>query len=190
MEKEAAEHRTNILLVDDREENLVALRAVLKDVPANLVSAKSGFEALEEMSRAQFALILMDVNMPEMDGFETAKLLRSRPTTKHTPIIFITAAHIDELDVKLGYDSGAIDYLVKPFNPHILKSKVNVFIELAEYKNEVLRLREIIPICSYCKQIRDDKGYWQQLEAYFSTYGGASFSHGICPDCFEKEFND
>src|SRR5262249_20661729 len=113
-----------ILLVDDRPENLVALEGILEDLGYELVRAGSGREALRRLLDDDFALILLDVQMPEMDGFETARLIRARPRSQHTPIIFITAINQSEAHVARGYAVGAVDYLFKPFNPDVLKAKV------------------------------------------------------------------
>jgi PAS domain S-box-containing protein len=128
----------NILLVDDRHENLVALEAILAPLGENLIFAHSGEEALRKLLQHDVAVILMDVQMPELDGFETANLIKQRERTKSIPIIFLTAISKDEQHVFRGYSAGAFDYLFKPFNPEVLRSKVAVFIDLYR-KNEQLR---------------------------------------------------
>jgi CheY-like chemotaxis protein len=120
----------SLLLVDDRPENLLALSAVLDSLNQNLVQANSGSEALKHLLNQDFAVILLDVQMPGMDGFETATLIRSRERSQHTPIIFITGLNQNDTHVFKGYSLGAVDYLLKPFDPEILKSKVAVFISL------------------------------------------------------------
>ncbi|ACM20204.1 response receiver sensor histidine kinase response regulator, PAS domain-containing [Geotalea daltonii FRC-32] len=117
----------SILLVDDREENLTALEALLSDMGLDMVKALSGNDALRLALKQDFALVLMDVQMPEMDGFETAELMRSNPKTRHLPIIFVTAGMKDMSYQFKGYDAGAVDYLLKPLEPAILRSKVRVF---------------------------------------------------------------
>ena len=128
----------NVLLVDDRPENLLALEAILEPLTQTLVYAHSGEDALRQLLRHDVAVILLDVQMPELDGFETAQLIRQRERTRHVPIIFVTAISKDEEQVFRGYSAGAVDYVFKPFNPEVLRSKVSVFIELHE-KNEQLR---------------------------------------------------
>lgn len=117
----------DVLVVDDRPENLMAMEAVLADLSVQTHTAKSGLEALGLALKYDFALILLDVQMPEMDGFETAALLRSRKKTQETPIIFITAISKEEGHVFRGYEVGAVDYLFKPIDPLVLKSKVRIF---------------------------------------------------------------
>ncbi len=131
-----------ILIVDDRIENLVALEKTLADLDAEVIRAKSGEEALAALLEHVVALILMDVQMPEMDGFETAALIRSNEDTRHIPIIFVTAISKDQKHVFSGYASGAVDYLFKPLDPDILISKVAVFLELDRQKSIVARTNQ------------------------------------------------
>ena len=130
--------RVNILLVDDQPANLVALEAMLQGLGQNLIKAESGREALRWLLTHEFAVILLDVKMPEMDGFETAQLIRERDKSRHTPILFLTAGDNTQTQVVRGYAVGAVDYLVKPVVPEFVRSKVAVFVELAK-KNELLR---------------------------------------------------
>ena len=127
--------RATVLLVDDRPENLMALEAVLEPLQLNLVAVESGQEALRELLERDFAVILLDVQMPGLDGFETAALIKGRDRTRHVPIIFLTAHETDSSRVFRGYEVGAVDYLRKPFDPTILRSKVRVFVELFEKTN-------------------------------------------------------
>src|SRR5690348_13715152 len=130
--------RVNILMVDDKPANLVALEAMLQGLGQNLIKANSGREALKWLLTHEFAVVLLDVKMPEMDGFETATLIRERDKSRHTPIIFLTAADKSQTQAVRGYAVGAVDYLVKPIVPEFVRSKVAVFVELAK-KNELLR---------------------------------------------------
>ena len=124
------EDQVNILLVDDQPKNLLALESILADNGQTLVKAHSGRAALRHLLETEFAVILLDVQMPEMDGFETASLIRQRDKSRDTPIIFLTALSRSETNVFRGYELGAVDYIFKPFHPEILRSKVNVFVEL------------------------------------------------------------
>ncbi len=128
----------NILLVDDQPANLVALEAMLQGLGQNLVKASSGREALKWLLTNDCAVVLLDVKMPDMDGFETATLIRERDKSRHTPIIFLTAADQSQTQAVRGYAVGAVDYMVKPVVPEFVRSKVAVFVELAR-KNELLR---------------------------------------------------
>ena len=129
----------NILVVDDRDENLMAVEAVLSDPGYRLVRARSGREALKEVLDQDFALILLDVVMPDVDGYETATLIRERPRSRQTPIIFLTANDWGVQHVFRGYNVGAVDYLVKPVPTDVLRSKVAVFVELFN-RQEALRV--------------------------------------------------
>jgi len=124
--------RARVLLVDDEPDNLVALEAVLEPLGQELVRAASGEEALRQLLKGEFAVILLDVRMPGLDGFETAALIKRRERTRHLPIIFVTAISKDTEQVFRGYSEGAVDYLLKPYDPVVLRSKVGVFIELYE----------------------------------------------------------
>src|ERR1700729_3625612 len=126
----AAESRMKILLVDDTPENLVSLEAALAGLGEDLVMAQSGKEALRHLLNDDFAAILLDVKMPEMDGFQTAELIRSRKRSRDIPILFLTGYKSDE-HLFRGYDLGAVDFLFKPIVPEVLRSKVAVFVELA-----------------------------------------------------------
>jgi PAS domain S-box-containing protein len=130
--------RSNILIVDDEPSNLLALEAILEPLQQNLVRAMSGKEALRHTLKDDYAVILLDVQMPEIDGFETAELLRKRTRTRDVPIIFLTAISKDRKFITRGYDVGAVDYLLKPYEPDVLKAKVAVFVELAR-KNDIIR---------------------------------------------------
>ena len=124
--------RPKILLVDDRPENLLALEAILGSLDADLVRANSGEEALRALLRFDFALILLDAQMPGMDGFETAARIKRRTRTKDVPIIFLTAVDKDLSSSYRGYVAGGADYISKPFDPWILRAKVQVFVDLWE----------------------------------------------------------
>ena len=119
-----------VLLVDDRRDNLLALEAILQGLPVQTVGADSGEEALKHLLVDDFALILLDAQMPTMDGFETARHIKRRERTRHVPIIFLTAADRDSHLALRGYAAGAVDYLTKPFDPWVLRAKVSVFVEL------------------------------------------------------------
>jgi CheY-like chemotaxis protein len=134
----------NILMVDDRPQNLMALEAVLGDMGQNLVRANSGREALKHLLDREFALILLDVQMPGLDGYETAALAREREQSRHTPIIFLTAINQSEAQMFKGYSSGAVDYMFKPFVPEVLRAKVSVFVDLYRSTQEVRRQAELL----------------------------------------------
>ncbi|MGN6135453.1 MAG: response regulator, partial [Aureliella sp.] len=135
-----------VLLVDDARANLIALRAILEGGDYDLVDASSGEEALERIEAQEFAVVLLDVRMPGLSGFDVAARIRSNPRTQHTPIIFLTADDIDTAQVEMGYSLGAVDFLLKPLSPIIVQAKVQGFVRLfqetrrARREGELLRL--------------------------------------------------
>jgi len=132
-----SDNKVSILIVDDRPSNLKAFEALLADPEVDLVTALSGNDALLCTLKTDFALVLLDVQMPGMDGFETAEWLRSNPKTSHLPIIFITAGMKEDFHRFKGYEAGAVDYLLKPIQPAVLKSKVKVFCDLARQRHQI-----------------------------------------------------
>jgi response regulator RpfG family c-di-GMP phosphodiesterase len=132
--------RASILLVDDMEDNLVALEAVLGSLNEPLVRARSGEEAMKALLRQKFAVVLLDVRMPGMDGFETASNIKRLDQTKDVPIIFLTGTEADSGYAFRGYATGAADYLTKPFDPWVLRAKVNVFLDLHRKNRQLERL--------------------------------------------------
>jgi PAS domain S-box-containing protein len=162
-EEPTVERRAKILLVDDTADNLVSLEAALSSLGEDLVLASSGKEALRHLLTEDFAAILLDVRMPEMDGFETAELIRSRPRSRQTPILFLTG-YKNEEHLFRGYDLGAVDFLFKPIVPEVLRSKVAVFVELSrsnwklkDQANELRRQAEVLR--------KAERGFRSLLEA-------------------------
>src|SRR5215510_9038142 len=135
------DERANILIVDDLPEKLLVFQSVLEDLGQNLVMVRSGSEALAEVLRREFAVILLDVNMPDIDGLETASLIRQYKKSALTPIIFITA-YADEMQTAKGYSLGAVDYILSPILPEVLRSKVKVFVELHQLQQGTRRMAE------------------------------------------------
>ena len=134
----------NILLVDDRAENLLALEAILETLGQQLIRANSGPEALKKVLETEFAVILLDVQMPGMNGFEVAEIIKSREKSRTIPIIFLSAISKEDAYVFKGYSMGAVDYVFKPFNPDVLKSKVAVFVDLFLKQREIHRQGELL----------------------------------------------
>jgi len=139
--EEPPEIKASILLVDDRADKLMAVEAILSSLGQNIVKARSGKEALRHLLRQEFAVILLDVSMPCMDGFETAAFIRKRSSSEHTPIIFITSINTSENHIARGYSLGAVDYMLTPIVPDILRSKVAVLVDL-QNKSELIRRQE------------------------------------------------
>lgn len=199
-----------LLIVEDNLKNLKVLLGLLKDRGFNLVIAKSGEEALERAGQLLPDVILLDIRMPGMDGFETCRRLKASEMTCEIPIIFMTA--LTDVESKLkGFEVGGVDYVTKPveyqeviarLNAHLTirrlqKSLVEKNAEL-QTKNEQLQqvldqvksLSGLLPICANCKKIRNDQGYWQDVAVYIRDHSEADFTHGICPDCIQKLYPD
>jgi signal transduction histidine kinase len=138
------EERANILLVDDRAENLLALEAIVEPLGQVLVRASSGPEALRRVLETDFAVILLDVQMPGMNGFEVAEIIKSRERSRTIPIIFLSAISKEDAYVFKGYSMGAVDYVFKPFNPDVLRSKVAVFVDLSVKQREIQRQGDLL----------------------------------------------
>ena len=159
----AASVMASILLVDDNEDNLLALEAVLERLGARLVRASSGSHALAAVEREEFALVILDVQMPGMDGFQTARLLNARRAGDPTPIIFLTANIHDQASQLQGYAEGAVDYLVKPFEPAVLRSKVTVFVALFQARKQVALQSAILREHAFEAQRREGEARYQAL---------------------------
>lgn len=142
------------LLVDDRRENLLALEAILQGLPVASVAVESGEAALKQLLVDDFAVILLDAQMPDMDGFETASHIKRRERTRHVPIIFLTAADRDAQLALRGYAVGAVDYLTKPFDPWVLRAKVSVFVELWEKTRQ---------LTAQSQAVREREARWQTV---------------------------
>lgn len=147
--------KPRILIVDDRPENLIALKAVLESPNYEITECNSGPDALKEIYNGDYALAILDVQMPEMDGFETATLIRSKDKTKNLPIIFLSAFLADEEATVKGYQSGAVDYMVKPFSPDILKRKVDFFVSYAPQTRDLQHKKDVQEIYEMFKGVYD-----------------------------------
>lgn len=158
------EKEINILLVDDKPEKLVALESVLTDLGANILKAYSGKEALRLLLKHDFAVILLDVNMPIMDGFETATLIRQRQSSEYTPIIFITALSTSEIYIHKGYGLGAVDFIFSPVVPEVLRAKVAVFVDLLKKSDEIKRQGEQLRLAAEREHQRKLQDTRERLE--------------------------
>jgi len=189
----------NIMIVDDTPANLTVLRRILAEQGYLVRPALSGEIALKTIQADLPDLILLDIVMPGMDGFEVCSKLKAEEKTRDVPIIFISA--LDEIEDKMrAFSEGGVDYISKPFHAEEVLARVKTHlmlyslinslekknIELKMALDEVKQLRGLLPICATCKKIRDDKGYWNILELYIEKHSEASFSHGMCPECTEK----
>lgn len=178
-----------ILVVDDNPQNVQVLAKTLEQENYELAVAMTGKDALDFAAAEEPDLILLDVMMPEMDGYEVCRILKNSTASANVPVIFLTAKREPD-DIVKGFDAGGVDYIIKPFNAHELLARVKTHVELSQARREIMELKGIIPICSNCKNVRNDEGYWQKVETYVESRSDASFSHGVCPDCMEKLYGD
>jgi len=185
-----------ILIVDDIPENISALAIALESEGFDIETAAGGEQALQLVHNDSHDLILLDINMNGIDGFETCLELKKSDATKDIPVIFLTVSKETEAVVR-GFTCGGVDYISKPFRQEevcarvrthlylraLMKEKQKLIGELQEALAKVKTLSGLLPICSSCKKIRDDKGYWNQIETYIRERSEADFTHGICPKC-------
>jgi CheY-like chemotaxis protein len=193
MSDETVDEKT-ILVVDDAEANVDILLAILKYY--DVIPSTSGEDALALVKEEKVDLILLDILMPGMDGLEVCRRLKADPATMDIPVIFITVKN-DEKSIEEAYESGGVDYVTKPFKPVELLARVRTQLTLRETITDlqvaldnIKTLNGLLPICSYCKKIRDDKGYWNNLESYIQKHSDASFTHGICAECADKFYSE
>lgn len=200
-----------ILIAEDDSTSRIMLRSVLNRCGYEVVEAKDGEEAWGVMQGPEPPrLAVVDWIMPKMDGLAFVRRVRDMPAPPHDPgtgdlgrpyMVMLTSRDKKE-DIITGLEAGADDYLTKPFDAGELRARVAVGRRMVELEDGLLlkvqelrqaldhirTLQGILPICSFCKKIRDDKGYWNQVEAYVSRYSGAQFSHSICPDCLRRHY--
>jgi DNA-binding response OmpR family regulator len=199
-----------LLVVEDNLQNLKVLLGLLKNSGFRIIVAQSGEEALARISPLVPDLILLDVMMPGMDGFETCRRLKANETTREIPVIFMTA--LGDVESKLkGFEMGGVDYVTKPIEYQEVIARLNAHLtirrlqqdlveknaelqakneELQQALDQVKLLSGLLPICANCKKIRDDQGYWQDVAGYIRDHSEAEFTHGICPDCMQKLYPD
>jgi CheY-like chemotaxis protein len=188
-----------ILLVDDLSENISALAIALESEGFILEMAASGGEALQIVESFLPDLILLEIRMGAMDGFETCRQLKKRDVTNDIPVIFLTVSK-ETKDIDQGFLCGGVDYISKPFRQEevcarvrthlhlrvLMKRQEHLIVELQKALEKVKVLSGLLPICASCKDIRDDKGYWKQVEVYIRDHSEAEFTHSICPDCTKR----
>src|SRR5262250_406634 len=154
----SAQERVNILMVDDQPAKLLSYEAILRELGENLIKANSGTEALDQLLKNDIAVVLMDVSMPELDGFELADMIRQHPRFQRTAIIFISAVHLTDLDRLKGYQRGAVDYISVPIIPELMRAKVSVFVELNRQAKQLEALnRELRKLSGHLMTAQDEE---------------------------------
>lgn len=194
--------KASILIVDDLPSNIKILSEILGK-EYSVFFALNGLDGLDQVKKIRPDLILLDIVMPGISGLEVCRRLKEDPQTSDIPVIFITALDHPEEEQE-GLKLGAADYISKPFNPDIVQLRVGNHIELKmrtdalkertreleDALSSIKRLKGLLPICSSCKNIRNDRGYWKQIEEYFSENSDIMFTHGLCPKCIKKLYPD
>lgn len=172
-----------ILAVEDDAVARAVLRKALQRLGHDVIEAKDGQEAWASMQAEPVRVIVSDWMMPNLNGLELCQRLRARPGAEYVYFILITANSADSTNRIAAADAGVDDFLSKPLNIEELWMRLRVAERILRYATQVQQLEELLPICSYCKKIRDDQNYWQQMEGYINERTGSEFSHSVCPDC-------
>lgn len=189
-----------VLIAEDDVASRLLLTANLRQWGYEVVVATNGEEALQQLLQPDPPpLAVLDWMMPLLDGVEVCRRVRANPALRSLYLILLTAKDTEDSVVE-GLDAGANDYVVKPFKRRELQARIQVGVRVLELQAELVRhvaelqaalkqvkeLQGLLPICSYCKRVRDDHDYWEQIDTYVAQHSRAEFSHGICPDCYEK----
>ena len=176
-----------ILIAEDDSIAEKVLRLTLQKFNHEVVTARDGKEAWEIFNRDPVRVIISDWMMPRMDGLEFCDRVRGRAETPYTYFILLTAAHTGPDDYNLAMDAGVDDFMTKPLDRDIIRTRLHVAQRILRYTTEIRLLRDIIPMCTYCHKVRDDGDYWERVETYIKERTGSRFSHGVCPDCLTEQ---
>lgn len=178
-----------ILVVDDEESNLSYVAEIVDKMDYECAMSMSGHEVLDFLKTEIPDLILLDVMMPDMSGFEVIQHIKSDKRLWHIPVFFLTAKNQME-DVVKGFEAGCSDYITKPFNPAELRARIKTHIDLMMTKEELKLYQKFLPVCASCKAIRNEKGEWMLVDVYLDAYSDVNVSHGLCPGCAKKLYPD
>jgi CheY-like chemotaxis protein len=179
-----------ILIAEDDPVSLKVLQATLESEGHQVVAARSGDEAWECFDREPTRVIVSDWMMPGIDGLEFCQRVRERPKTDYTYFILLTANNTGRENLRAAMAAGIDDFLGKPLDREAIFMRLRVAARILDFTTQIRVLKELIPICMYCKKVRDDSDYWQQVDTYIHTCTGTNFSHGICPECLDKHLAD
>jgi sigma-B regulation protein RsbU (phosphoserine phosphatase) len=179
-----------ILIAEDDPVSVKILQFTLEHYGHEVVAAADGEEAWQIFDREPVRVIVSDWMMPRLDGLELCQKVRSRPKTDYTYFILLTAINTGRDNLRKAMDAGIDDFLAKPLDREAVMMRLRVAERILEFTMQIRQLKELIPICMYCKRVRDDQDYWQQVESYIHAHTGSNFSHGICPECFNKQIGN
>jgi sigma-B regulation protein RsbU (phosphoserine phosphatase) len=175
-----------ILAVEDDKIALMVIRQALIRLGHEVLEARDGREAWKILQKETVRVIVSDWEMPEADGLELCRRIRKRTNSEYVYFILLTARDATEENQQSAMDAGVDDFLSKPLDLLELRMRLRVAERILLYTTQVRQLEELLPICSYCKKIRDDQNYWQQMEGYINQRTGSEFSHSVCPDCYKR----
>lgn len=175
-----------ILAVEDDKIALMVIRQALIRLGHEVLEARDGREAWKILQKEPVRVIVSDWEMPEADGLELCRRIRKRTNSEYVYFILLTARDATEENQQSAMDAGVDDFLSKPLDLLELRMRLRVAERILLYTTQVRQLEELLPICSYCKKIRDDQNYWQQMEGYINERTGSEFSHSVCPDCYKR----
>lgn len=173
----------NILVAEDDPVASEHLCSVLKGMDYDVRSFKSGIDAWKSFDEQPTRVIISDWDMPGLDGLSLCRLVRSRRDTEYVYFILITAVHTTEKAYNEAIKADVDDFLIKPLDRHAIWRRLHVARRILNFATEMNHLKLLLPICMYCKKVRDDQNYWQEIEEYINVHTGTDFSHGICPEC-------
>lgn len=176
-----------ILIAEDDPISLRVLRMTLESQGHEVVSTVNGAEAWRAFITQPFEVVVSDWMMPEMDGVQLCQKIRERKRARSYCYFIMLTARTGRENHKIAMDAGVDDFLTKPMRPDELIIRLRVAQRILAFMKEVGELRRLLPICSYCKKVRDDKDYWQGIETYLHNQTGTDFSHSICPDCYTSQ---
>jgi len=159
---------------------------VLQSEGHDVITSSSGAEAWEKFDREPSRVIVSDWVMPDMDGLELCRRVRQRMKTEYTYFILLTANTTTRENLRTAMYAGIDDFLSKPLDRETIFMRLRVASRILDFTTQIRVLKELIPICMYCKKVRDDSDYWQQVDTYIHTCTGSNFSHGICPECLDQ----
>jgi CheY-like chemotaxis protein len=185
----SAGKQISVLVVDDDPVVIATLRALISATGHSVRVASNGREAWEAFQRDPAAIVISDWHMPELDGLELCRRIRTRPSERYVYFILITA-YGGKQQYALGMEAGADDFITKPLDLDELRARLHVADRILGLQLTLRRLEGLLPICAYCKRIRDESGAWESLEGYIGGRTEAHFSHGICDACEAKYFGD
>jgi CheY-like chemotaxis protein len=179
-----------ILIAEDDPVSLKVLQLSLENAGHSVLTATDGETAWAAFQNDPVRIVISDWMMPNCDGIQLCKRIRQSSKPDYTYFILLTAIHTGRDNLRTAMDAEVDDFLPKPLDREMILMRLRVAERILDFTTQLRRLKELIPICMYCKRVRDDSDYWQQVESYIHAHTGSNFSHGICPECYTREFGN